>query len=97
MSELLGHSTPVPFYNRRDRLRNLAYQGMEGRYYKLLATLIRFCARASAASARGRFKSGASAASCSLARSSALSARSTSISDAHSAVSTNAVTPVRNV
>lgn len=45
----------------------------------LFTTLIRFCARASAASARGRFRSGASVASCSLARSSALSARATSI------------------
>ena len=70
---------------------------MGGRDYELFATLIRFCARASAASARGRFRSGASAESCSLARSRALSARATSISDAHSAVSTNAVTPVRNI
>ena len=66
---------------------------MGGRDYELFTTLIRFCARARAASARGRFRSGASAASCSLAR----SARDTSISDAHSAVSTNTVTPVQNV
>ena len=44
---------------------------MGGRNYELFATLSQFCARASEASAWGRFRSGASAASCSLARSSA--------------------------
>ncbi len=54
MSELLGHSTPVPLpSNGWDRLGNLAYRRMERRDYELFTTLRRFCARVSAASARG--------------------------------------------
>ena len=57
------------------------HQRIGGRNYKLPATLIRFCARASTASARGQFKSGASAADCSLTRSNVFSTPDTSISD----------------
>ena len=53
--------------------------------------------RASAASARGRFRSGAFVVGCVWRRSSAFSACSTSIFAIHSDVSTKTVTPVRNV